>query len=280
VSSIASSPWPERAANTLRGHSADRDRCAALTVDANSLGEIGAPDRIRTCDLCLRRATLYPTELRVLGSREPRPNAPNCNAAAIEPNIRSQKPEINTRWVAMFAPRRIRYLELPFSRKFSMVRRRGVREQGLAAKLEALRTTFLRNDAVRFVMVGSLFFAIDAAILAALVHGGALESVPRARRCHDHSSPLRLANSSALDLRVRPCETSHLQSLLYTTFQAISLSANYGIFSALVLTGGLWRSFPVLAAAVGSLIAAVLSYVLLKWIGFAEPREVSATEGA
>ena len=84
---------------------------------------IGAPDRIRTCDLCLRRATLYPTELRVLGSREPRPNAPNCNAAAIEPNIRSQKPEINTRWVAMFAPRRIRYLELPFSRKFSMVRR-------------------------------------------------------------------------------------------------------------------------------------------------------------
>ena len=26
----------------------------------------GAPDRIRTCDLCLRRATLYPAELRVL----------------------------------------------------------------------------------------------------------------------------------------------------------------------------------------------------------------------
>ena len=26
---------------------------------------IGAPDRIRTCDLCLRRAALYPAELRV-----------------------------------------------------------------------------------------------------------------------------------------------------------------------------------------------------------------------
>ena len=26
---------------------------------------IGAPDTIRTCDLCLRRATLYPAELRV-----------------------------------------------------------------------------------------------------------------------------------------------------------------------------------------------------------------------
>ena len=28
--------------------------------------ENGAPDTIRTCDLCLRRATLYPAELRVL----------------------------------------------------------------------------------------------------------------------------------------------------------------------------------------------------------------------
>ena len=30
---------------------------------------IGAPDRIRTCDLCLRRAALYPAELRVLVAR-------------------------------------------------------------------------------------------------------------------------------------------------------------------------------------------------------------------
>jgi hypothetical protein len=29
------------------------------------LWRIGAPDTIRTCDLCLRRATLYPAELRV-----------------------------------------------------------------------------------------------------------------------------------------------------------------------------------------------------------------------
>ncbi len=29
----------------------------------------GAPDRIRTCDLCLRRAALYPAELRVLRPR-------------------------------------------------------------------------------------------------------------------------------------------------------------------------------------------------------------------
>src|SRR5690242_16331648 len=39
----------------------------------------GAPDTIRTCDLCLRRATLYPAELRVprvvIADRERRRNA-------------------------------------------------------------------------------------------------------------------------------------------------------------------------------------------------------------
>ena len=32
------------------------------------LEKAGAPDRIRTCDLCLRRAALYPAELRVHGA--------------------------------------------------------------------------------------------------------------------------------------------------------------------------------------------------------------------
>ncbi len=31
--------------------------------------EDGAPERIRTSDLCLRRAALYPAELRALTSR-------------------------------------------------------------------------------------------------------------------------------------------------------------------------------------------------------------------
>ena len=32
----------------------------------------GAPERIRTSDLCLRRAALYPAELRVLKAAESR----------------------------------------------------------------------------------------------------------------------------------------------------------------------------------------------------------------
>ena len=71
------------------------------------------------------------------------------------------------------------------------------------------------------------------------------------------------------------------QSLLYGTFQVISVSVNYGIFSALMLAGGLWRSYPVLAA-VGSLSPAVISYLLSKWVAFAKPRELAklpASEG-
>ena len=39
---------------------------------ANPLIQGGAPDRIRTCDLCLRRAALYPAELRVLSTDQRR----------------------------------------------------------------------------------------------------------------------------------------------------------------------------------------------------------------
>jgi hypothetical protein len=39
-----------------------------LLTQSGKIAAIGAPDRIRTCDLCLRRAALYPAELRVLSS--------------------------------------------------------------------------------------------------------------------------------------------------------------------------------------------------------------------
>jgi putative flippase GtrA len=137
----------------------------------------------------------------------------------------------------------------------------------------------VRGDLVRFVFVGSLGFLIDFGILAALVHGANWNpflsralAMTTAGICtwwlHRHwtfaSGRLRSAVS---------------QSLLYATTQLIGLSTNYGIFSALVLTGGMWRNYPVLAAAVGSLSAAVITYVLSKWIAFAEPatRKISNT---
>src|SRR5690348_14132602 len=42
-------------------------RCPCAAVESKLFqGITGGPDTIRTCDLCLRRAALYPAELRVL----------------------------------------------------------------------------------------------------------------------------------------------------------------------------------------------------------------------
>ena len=145
----------------------------------------------------------------------------------------------------------------------------------LDARLEALRTGFFRRDAVRFVMVGSLGFTIEFGILVALVHGA-------------NWSPF-LARAVAMAAAFFCTWLLHRywtfpagrvrsplpQSLLYGTFQVISLSVNYSIFSALVLAGGVWRSYPVLAAAVGSISPAVISYVLSKWVAFAKPRKLT-----
>jgi hypothetical protein len=50
---------------------ADSRQCAGALLDRAyrvvKQRKTGAPDTIRTCDLCLRRATLYPAELRVRG---------------------------------------------------------------------------------------------------------------------------------------------------------------------------------------------------------------------
>jgi putative flippase GtrA len=108
-----------------------------------------------------------------------------------------------------------------------------------------------------------------------------LESVSCASSRHGNGFFLHLAAASALTFASGRVRSPLPQSLLYGTFQVISLSVNYGIFSALVLAGGLWRSYPVLAA-VGSLSPAVISYVLSKWVAFAKPRELAklpASEG-
>jgi putative flippase GtrA len=53
------------------------------------------------------------------------------------------------------------------------------------------------------------------------------------------------------------------------------LTLNYLIFTALILSGGVWRAYPVLAIAAGSLAAMTLTYVLARTIVFAEPGQIS-----
>src|SRR5687767_13265567 len=59
-----------KAALSPTGLNHHRIRAEKIAATA-AFGGIGAPDTTRTCDLCLRRAALYPTELRVLNATQP-----------------------------------------------------------------------------------------------------------------------------------------------------------------------------------------------------------------
>lgn len=128
-----------------------------------------------------------------------------------------------------------------------------------------------RGGLVRFGIVGSIGFAVDLGILAVLVHGAGW-------------NPL-MARLVAMGIAVTCTWLLHRnwtfsagrlrsplqQSLLYGMVQILSLSLNYAVFSVLLLSGDIWRSFPVLAAAAGSLCAMTITYVFCKRIAFAEP---------
>jgi putative flippase GtrA len=135
--------------------------------------------------------------------------------------------------------------------------------------------TVLDKDIVRFGIVGTVGFLVDSGVLSALVYAGGW-------------NPLyaRVVSMSIAVLctwflhRYWTFSTGRLRSPLPQTFihavvQLTGLSVNYVIFSALLFTGDFWRELPVLAVAIGSLTAMVLTYLLSKTIAFGEPGEIA-----
>ena len=136
--------------------------------------------------------------------------------------------------------------------------------------------TVLGKDAAKFAVVGSGGFVIDSSVLVVLVHAG-----------NWNPATARLVSMSVAVLctwlahRHWTFPTGRLrspftQTVCYGVVQFIGLSINYGVFSALILEGGFWREFPVVAVAVGSMTAMAITYLLSKTIVFAEPRQLSA----
>ena len=62
--------------------------------------------------------------------------------------------------------------------------------------------------------------------------------------------------------------------MMYAAFQALTVCINYFVFSVLVLEGGIWRAYPVLAVAAGAIAGMGLSYLLSRHITFAAPRDL------
>jgi putative flippase GtrA len=133
----------------------------------------------------------------------------------------------------------------------------------------------LRGDIVKFGVVGTIGFLIDSLILSYLVSARAWD-------------PL-LARIVSMSVAVLGTWLLHRywtfakgsaraplpQTFVYGVVQLIGLTINYLVFSALVLSGGVWRAYPVLPIAAGSLAAMTLTYVLARTVVFAEPGQIS-----
>src|SRR5579863_3650890 len=73
----------------------------AIFIGPQSKAKSGAPDRIRTCGLCLRRATLYPAELR---AQSP---APTTGRLLLERAAKKGKPVFRRKGARRIRPDRI-----------------------------------------------------------------------------------------------------------------------------------------------------------------------------
>jgi putative flippase GtrA len=135
--------------------------------------------------------------------------------------------------------------------------------------------TFFGKDIGRFVIVGIAGFLVDGLILSGLVRFGGwnpflarIVSMSVAVLCTWLAHRYWTFPSG----RFRPALR---QTMIYGLVQLTGLSINYVIFAALVSSGGVWRTFPVLAVAVGSIGAMAVTYVLCRTIAFADPRRVT-----
>jgi putative flippase GtrA len=131
--------------------------------------------------------------------------------------------------------------------------------------------TLLGKDVIRFGIVGSVGFLVDSGVLTVLVRGA--EANPLSARLVSMTVAILC---TWLLHRFWTFPEGRLrgplrQTFIYGMVQLTGLSINYGVFSALIVTGAVWRAHPVLAVAAGSLSAMVVTYFLSKTIAFADP---------
>ncbi len=131
--------------------------------------------------------------------------------------------------------------------------------------------SFFGDHTIRFVIVGSAAVLLDGSILSLLVHFGGWNPL------HARVVSMSIAVVFAwLAHRHWTFPTGRLrspltQTILYGAVQAVGLSINYAVFTALIFAGGVWRSYPFLAVAAGALVTMTVSYVLSKTVAFGEP---------
>jgi putative flippase GtrA len=117
---------------------------------------------------------------------------------------------------------------------------------------------------LRFLVVGSMGFVVDAGLVLLLVHYGLSPVVARIPAISSAILVTWLMNRT-LTFRVKIPKT-HTEAVRYASVALVSAMLNFGLYSALVLTG-VW---PVLAVALSTATLMFLSFVSYKRFVFVQ----------
>ena len=119
----------------------------------------------------------------------------------------------------------------------------------------------LKPELLRFALVGSIGFLVDGGVMQLLTSAAGVSPL-QARAC---SFPLALFATWGLNRTWTFTTGRHwpagLQYRRYVMVQFAGFLINYACFAGLVTTGGLWRDWPLLALAVGTLVSMLFTYV-------------------
>jgi putative flippase GtrA len=128
----------------------------------------------------------------------------------------------------------------------------------------------LGPELLRFGVVGSIAFAIDGGVMQLLTLTTGISPL----LARGISFPAALSVGWALNRswtfeagRKRPAGSQYRR---YVLVQIGGFLINYAAFAALVMSGGLWREWPLLALAAGVLISMIFTYLCSRLFVFSE----------
>ena len=126
---------------------------------------------------------------------------------------------------------------------------------------------------VRFIVVGSIGFAVDGGVLTLLTAGYGLS--PFAARCF--SFPIALTVTWLLNRIWTFCGGADAppmrQYAIYTLIQLAGLAVNFSVFTLLILWLPVFERWPLAALAIGSGLSMGVTYLLSRYVAFRPLRD-------
>lgn len=122
------------------------------------------------------------------------------------------------------------------------------------------------HSAIRFFIVGSIGFLIDASILYIGLHFGV---DPLVARIPSFLVAVMVTWALNRDFTFNAAHKSFMESFpLYISSNAVGIILNFAIYSGLILFVALFKEHPVLALPIGSFCAMFFNYASAKYIIF------------